>query len=139
MEIEQIPPELILNWDHTGIKIVPSSSWTMEQQGTKHVDLVGAGDKRLITAVFCGSLVGDFCQSKLFMQARHHGAIHAMTSHQTGISSIRRSADPMKLPQSSTFNIIIPYVNKTRETFKDDTPALIIMDNLKGQITSDRQ
>ena len=33
-------------------------------------------------------------------------------------------------------NIIIPYVNKTRETYEDDTPALIIMDNFKGQITS---
>ena len=32
----------------------------MEKQGTKRVDLIGAGDKRLITAVFCGSLVGDF-------------------------------------------------------------------------------
>ena len=60
VEMEEIPPELILNWDQTGIKIVPSSTWTMEQRGTKCVDLVGAGDKRLITAVFCGSLVGDF-------------------------------------------------------------------------------
>ena len=45
VEIKEIPPELTLNRDQTGIKIVPSSSWTMEQQGTKHVDLVGVGDK----------------------------------------------------------------------------------------------
>ena len=33
--------------------------------------------------------------------------------------------------------IIIPYVEKTRdESFEEDTPALIIMDNFKGQITS---
>ena len=32
--------------------------------------------------------------------------------------------------------IIIPYINRTREAFEDDTPALIIMDNFKGQVTS---
>jgi len=28
--MEEIPPELILNWDQTGIMIIPSSSWTMK-------------------------------------------------------------------------------------------------------------
>ena len=32
--------------------------------------------------------------------------------------------------------IIIPYVRATRSAFADDTPALVIMDNFKGQITS---
>ena len=35
VEMEEIPSELILNWDQTGIKIVPSNTWTMEKQGTK--------------------------------------------------------------------------------------------------------
>ena len=30
IEMEQIPPELILNWDQIGIKIVPSNTWTMD-------------------------------------------------------------------------------------------------------------
>ena len=41
VEIEEIPPELILNWDQTGLKIVPASAWTMEQQGSKRVAAVG--------------------------------------------------------------------------------------------------
>ena len=32
--------------------------------------------------------------------------------------------------------IIIPYVNSTRTFFAEDAPALAIMDNFKGQITS---
>lgn len=60
VEIEEIPPELILNWDQTGIRIVPSNTWTMDQQGVNRVEIGGSGDKRLITAVFCGSLIGDF-------------------------------------------------------------------------------
>lgn len=32
--------------------------------------------------------------------------------------------------------IIIPYVDRVRESFESDTPALIIMDNFKGQVTT---
>ena len=35
VEVENIPDELILNWDHTAINIVPGSSWTMNQKGEK--------------------------------------------------------------------------------------------------------
>ena len=58
--MEETPPELILNWDQTGINLVPSSGWTMEQQGATRVEVTGIDDKRQITAVFCASLTGDF-------------------------------------------------------------------------------
>ena len=70
VEMEEIPPELILNWDQTGIKIVPSNTWTMDQQGAKRVEVCGANDKRLITAVFCGSLVGDFLPIQVIYQGK---------------------------------------------------------------------
>ena len=28
--MEEIPDELVINWDQTGIKYVPVSQWTME-------------------------------------------------------------------------------------------------------------
>ena len=31
--VEEIPPQLILNWDQTGIHLVPASSWTMDKRG----------------------------------------------------------------------------------------------------------
>ncbi len=58
--MEEIPPELILNWDQTSIKLVPVSSHTLERQGSVRVEVTGVNDKRLITAFFCGSLTGDF-------------------------------------------------------------------------------
>ena len=33
-------------------------------------------------------------------------------------------------------NVIIPYVRRTRGGFDDNAPALVIMDNFKGQITT---
>ena len=46
--------------DQTGIQIISVSSWTLDKQGSKRVETTGSGDKRLIIAVFCGSLTGDF-------------------------------------------------------------------------------
>ena len=60
VELEEIPPKLILNWDQIGIRLVPSSSWTMEQRGVKRVEMLGQNDKCQVMAVFCGSLQGDF-------------------------------------------------------------------------------
>ena len=69
--MEEIPAELILNWDQTGIKIVPSNTWTMDQQGSKQVEAAGANDKRLITAIFCGSLMGDFLLIQVIYQGKN--------------------------------------------------------------------
>ena len=44
VELEEIPAQLILNWDQTGIKIIPTSSWTMEKEGSKRIEVVGVDD-----------------------------------------------------------------------------------------------
>jgi len=44
-----IPPELIINFDHTGIHLVPVSRWTMAEKGSDKVKIVGLDDKREIT------------------------------------------------------------------------------------------
>ena len=53
MEMEDVPPQLVINWNQTGIRIVPGSSWTMELKGSKRVEIAGISDKRQITAVLC--------------------------------------------------------------------------------------
>ena len=68
--MENIPPELIMNWDQTGIKLVPSSNWTMEKIGTQRVEIVGVNDKQQKTAVFCGTLTGDFLPIQLIYQGK---------------------------------------------------------------------
>ena len=35
VKMEEITPELILNFDQTGVKIVPSSTWTMDMEGSR--------------------------------------------------------------------------------------------------------
>ena len=65
--MEDVPPELVLNWDQTGIKLAPTTSWTMNEIGARRVELIGLSDKQQITAVFCGSLVGGFLLIQCFV------------------------------------------------------------------------
>ncbi len=44
--MEEIPSELVINWDHTGIHYVPVSNWTMAKEGSKRIEIFGADDKR---------------------------------------------------------------------------------------------
>jgi len=44
--MDEIPAELIINFDQTGLSIVPSSDWTMEAKGAMWVEAVGKDDKR---------------------------------------------------------------------------------------------
>ena len=32
VKMEEIPPEMVFNWDQTGIHLVPTSSWTMRSR-----------------------------------------------------------------------------------------------------------
>ena len=59
--IDEIPDELILNFDQTALNYVPVTPWTMEEEGAKRVEVIAKDDKKQITAVFCGSMAGEFC------------------------------------------------------------------------------
>ena len=98
VEMEEIPSELILNWDQTGIKIVPSNTWTIEKQGTKRVDVAGANDKRQITAVFCGSLVRDFLPIQVIYQGNPHAAIPNTSFRLTGTLHTLQNTGRMRRP-----------------------------------------
>lgn len=136
--MEEIPPELILNWDQTGIKIVPCSPWTMDRQGSRRVEMIGISDKRQITAVFCGSLVGDFLPVQLIYKgksARCHPHYKFPPGWDITQSPKHWSTENTMLEYIN--NIIVPYVKKIRQELDDEeTPAVVIMDNFKGQITS---
>ena len=44
--MDEVPPELIINCDQTGLNYVPVSSWTMAEEGCKRVEIDGKHDKR---------------------------------------------------------------------------------------------
>ena len=56
--MENIPARLVINFDKTGIKYVPTSSWTLEKEGSERVAIVGKDDQWKITAVIGCSMSG---------------------------------------------------------------------------------
>ncbi len=137
VEMEENPAELILNWDQTGVKIVPSNTWTMDRQGSKRVEVVGSNDKRLITGCLLWLVVGDFLPIQVIYQGktpRCHPRYQFPPDWNITHSPKHWSNENTMIEYVK--EIIVPYVRSTREAFQDDTPALIIMDNFKAQITS---
>lgn len=137
VEMKEVPFELILNWDQTEIKIVPSSNWTMEMQGSKRVEITGIADKRQITAVLCGNLVGDFLPVQLIYQGKSdqcHPHYEFPDDWDITHSPWHWSTETTMLQYIE--NIILPYVEGVRHRLRcDSAAALVIIDNFKGQIT----
>ena len=44
VEMDKVPPELVFNWDHTGINVVPGSPWMVEEKGSKRIEVAGFND-----------------------------------------------------------------------------------------------
>ena len=68
--IDEIPDELILNFDQMALNYVPVTPWTMEEEGAKRVEVIAKDDKRQITAVFCGSMTGEFLPLQLIYEGK---------------------------------------------------------------------
>ena len=70
VDVEEISPCLIINWDHTALKYVPVGSWTMAKEGSKIVPIAGVDDKRQITAVLGTTLDSFFLPPQLIYQGK---------------------------------------------------------------------
>ena len=135
---ENIPAKLILNWDHTGLNYVPSSSWTLEEKGAQKVPIVAIEDKRQLTAVFACSLAGDFLPPQIIYAGKTPACLpkapfpsdwHITYTH----NHWANEATMMDYVRS----IFFPYLTAARKELKlsSDFPALAIFDHFKGQMT----
>ena len=57
--MNDIPPQLIFNWDQTAIQLVPTGQWTMNQAKDKVISIALSDDKHQITAVVVASMSGE--------------------------------------------------------------------------------
>ena len=116
VQMEEIPFQLIFNWDQTGLNLVPASSWTMAEKGSRHVEIKGLNDKRQITAVFCGTICGDFLPMQLIYcgkTPRCHSAYCFPEDWHFTHSSNHWSNESMMLDY--IHNITVPYVDNVKD------------------------
>ena len=112
-EMEEIPIELIFNWDQTGLNLVSVSTWTMAAKGSKRVENCGLSDKRQFTGVLCGTLLGDFLPVHRSMVAKRHIAFQLICSLRIGTSHTSNHWSNETTMITYIEEIIAPYVSKT--------------------------
>ena len=137
--MEEIPPQLIFNWDQTGLHLVPTSNWTMAKKGSKRVEMKGLEDKRQITAVFCGTLCGEFLPMQLIYKGkteRCHPSYSFPADWCITQSSNHWSNEETMLKYIN--DIIVPFVERVRDDLgtDDSQAALGLFDHFKGQLTA---
>ena len=126
--MEEVLLELIMNWDQTGIKLVLSSSWMMEQRGSQRVEMICVIDKQQITAIFWGTILGDFLPMQLIYEektSRCHPRFQFPSGWDITHSPKHWSTEDTMMQCIN--NIIIPYVESVRQLLSNRKPALIIM------------
>ena len=109
----------------------------MEQKGIKRVEVVGQNDKRLITAIFCGSIQGDFLPIQLIYKGKTVRC-HPCYEFPPGwhITHLPNHWSTETTMLQYIEHIVEPYVRSVRELlYTPTTPGVIIMDNFKGQVT----
>ena len=139
VEMEDVPSDLILNWDHTGINIVPSSTRTMEAKESKRVEAVGLNDKRQITAVFCAALSGEFLPLQLIYQGKTTACLprFAFPSEWNIMYTPNHWSNEQKTKEY-IHKIILPYAEAKRNAHeRPNQTALVIFDEFKDQVTDD--
>lgn len=74
-------PELIVNADETGIRIIPGSKYTMAKKGSKCVKGITFKDKREITAMCAGSKNGTALDLQCIYKGFYTLCIHLLVYH----------------------------------------------------------
>lgn len=141
IEMDEIPDELVINWDQTGIHYVPVSSWTMEKLGSKRIEIVGSDDKRQLTAVFGASLAGDFLPPQLVYKGKTSRCLPVGVKFPPDWDltyNINHWSNEETM-NSYAHNILFHYVAKKRAelNLEPDHRALVIFDNFNAQCTKE--
>ena len=129
VSMDEIPPELVLNFDQTGLNDVPISHWNMHKEGVKRVEVVAKDDKRQLTAVFAGSMSGDCLPAQLIYEGKTDRCFphyqFPSTWHVTKTGKHWSNEQTMK---EYFDKIIVPYIQEKKKALKLSTehPALLI-------------
>ena len=97
IELEEIPGELVINWDHAGIHYVPVGSWTMAKEGSKRVEIAGVEDNWKLTTELAGTMSGKFLPPQVIYGGKTPKCLPLLNSHKTGISLTLLITGQMKL------------------------------------------
>ena len=135
--MEKVPGELVMNWNQSAMKLVPSSSWTLERRCLQCVEIIGADVKKQIMAVCCGIMLGEFLPPQLIDCAKTSRCNAKLQfPNDWNITHAPEHWSTEETMIQYIHNIIIPYVQRVRcDLGNEEAAALVMTDNFKGQTT----
>ena len=136
--MNEIPTELVLNWDQTALHLVPTGQWTVHRSDEKVVPITNSDDKCQITAVLAVTITGEYLPPQLIYQGktkRCHPAGEVPEGWDIWHSHHPWSNEETMLRYVEM--VIAPFIDAKRATLHLDKthPALAIFDCFRGQTT----
>ena len=138
--MNEIPHDLIFNWDQTAIQLVPTGQWTMNRAKEKVISIANSDDKRQMTAVLAATLTGEYLPPQVIYKGkteRCHPKVAVPEGWDVWHSEIHWSNE--ETMKRYIDKIIVPFITQKREALKLEKthPALAIFDCFRGQTTAD--
>ena len=137
--MNDIPDELVINWDQTALPLVPTGEWTMHRAGEKMIPIAKSDDKRQITAVLAASMTGEYLAPQLIFKGKTERCHPQSVSFPKGwdIWHTKNHWSNEETMKRYIERIIIPFITQKREALKLDKshPALALFDCFRGQTT----
>lgn len=131
MQEHDIPADLAINWDKTGIKLVPVNSWMLAEQRSKEVSVVGKDDKREVTPLLVVSVSGDLPPRQVIYAGKTnacHPNVNFPAEWHITHSPLHWSTEETMLQYIDSE--VVPYFMKQRQKLELSAtqPALAIFD-----------
>ena len=140
-QIKKSPPELVINWDQTGINVVPISQWTQAEKGAIRVEIAGAGDKRQITVTVAGTLSGKLLLFQILYEGKTERCL-LLTQFLEGFDNWHTPNHWANGETSIRFvkNIILLYISTSwKDLGLGEHMAVVIFDTFKGHTGSEME
>lgn len=138
VSMEDIPAELIINWDQSSLKYVPTSNWTFEEKGMKRIEIAGLDDKRAITILLSCSMNGKLLPTQVIYAEKTPACLPKVPYPEGWYLCYTGNHWSNEDTMMGYFhNILLPYVNKTRRDLQLSSThsCLAIFDHFKAQLT----
>jgi len=125
----KIPPQLVINFDQTGVKLVPTSEWTVAAEGANQVEITGCDDKSEITAVLGISLAGTLLPRQVIYAGKtdHCHPVFNFPSQWNITHSENYWSNGVTMLEYAD-KILVPFCNRMRRSLElpADQKALLI-------------
>jgi hypothetical protein len=120
--------------DQTGVHLVPASNWTYEKAGSSAVAIVGADDKRQITACIASTLNGDLLPLQLIFQGKTARTLPTRTPEAI-VSNVHMTFSENHWSNQATMQqyieeILMPHAERciTRHHLAADAHIILVLD-----------